>query len=631
MPDTMNNNRFFTFGKENNNSDESKKAARIQDFVNKFKVQSRDMYNKDAEAALEGDHQSYSWLRKNLNTSSAREIRYKEYSEMCNVPELNQGLNIYADNATQYNIQNNVLEIESKDGKIVDLLNTLFFDNLDINANLWKYAKNMCKMGDEFIEVIVDNKNRPHHIVALERIKKPENIERVEKKNRLQKFNYHKTLEDKTKVVEKTFQPWQIVHFRIDDDEYSPYGKSVFEAGRKTFKRLALMEDAMLIYRISRAPEKRVFYIDVGNVSTKDANHAIEKLKMKFRKKNFINPNTGEIDQKANPLAIDEDFFIPVRQNSQGTRIETLPAGQNLGEIDDVKYFKDQILRTMSIPAGYLGGAEQGGTFDSKSFLSQQDIQFARTIERIQKFVIKGLEKIAIEELIFNKVEKEKLKEFKIKLTPPSNVDQLMEIEIRNQQFALIQNIKSVGGDVPFLPDEWIYENILGLSEREINKIKLRNQMQIQMQGQMQGMFGGEGGAGGGMSGGNIAPTTAGGPAEVGGPIGAGETGVTPGGPTGGEDLEVASQTYVEFDGGKWLMENTKNVQKLLKYVQLYEEFNKDKIEEKEQFNSVTRMAIEGEFRGLITAGLSSNSNKITLIESTKLKKLKTHKSKVKK
>jgi len=586
-------------------------------------------------------HNSWSDMQENYTNHEVISIEYYGKSDVYDM-EVEEFHNFNAngvfvhnsDNATQYNIKNNVLEIESKNSQIVEILNNLFFENLDINASLWNIAKNMCKMGDEFVEIIPDNKANPNHILALKRIKKPESVERLEKNGQLQQFTYNKTIEDKTKIIEKTFQPWQIVHFRIDDDEWDPYGRSIFESGRKTFKRLALMEDAMLIYRISRAPERRVFYIDVGNVSTKDANHYIEKLKMKFRKKSFVNPQTGEIDRKANPLAIDEDFFIPVRQNSQGTRIETLPPGQNLGEIDDVKYFKDQILRTMSIPSAYLGGADQGGTFDSKSFLSQQDIQFARTIERIQKFIVKGLEKIAIEELIFNKIDKEELRKFKIKLTAPSNVDQLMEIEIRNQQFALIQNIKSVGGDLPFLPDEWIYENVLGMSERDINQIKLRNQMQIQMQGQMQQMFGGDAAAGGGMAGGNMAgpsgATTVGGPAETSsGPVGGGEEAITPGGPTGGADLEVAGQS-VEFDGGKWMMENTKNVQKLLKYVQLYEKYNKDKLEVKEQYNSVTRMAIIGEFRGLITASQSSNSNKITLVESTKLKKLKNQQKETK-
>lgn len=535
---------------------------------------------------------------------------------------------IIVHNCTQYNIQGNVMEIESGNNKIIEILEKLFFDNLDMNSNLWKIVRNTCKLGDEFLEVVLDNPNSPKHIISLERIKNPENIKRIEKDGSLIGFRYEFDEEDKKPQM---FQPWQIVHFKIEDEEFDPYGKSILEAGRKTFKKLSLMEDAMLVYRISRAPERRVFYVDVGTMPTKEANKFIETLKRQFRKKKYINQNTGEVDEKANPLSVDEDFYIPVRQNSQGTRIETLPGGQNLGEIDDVKYFKDQILKTMGIPSGYLGGtAAEGaaGTYDPKSYLSNQEIQFSRTIERIQKLIIRGLEKVAFIELILSRLEKTEIKDFKIKLTPPSNVDQLMEIEIRNQQFALIQQIRTLEN---FLPDEWIYTEVLGLNEQQIQKIRLQLQMQQQMALQLQSLAGGGGqgtnmgsGAPMGMAGGNIAggPTPggeAGGPPEGEAPI---EAPAEPG-------LEVASN-MIEFDGAKWLMENQKDVEKLLKYVKLYEKVhkdNKDKVNERR--NSATRMLIEGEFRGLVKAYQSSNE--IILREENillgKMKKKKTSRS----
>lgn len=214
-----------------------------------------------------------------------------------------------SDNGTQYNISGNVLEVESDNGRIVEILEKLFFENLDVNADLWGYFRNMCKMGDEFLEVIVDNKENPKNVISLERFKKPENVKRIEENGNLTKFVYEYEDEEKG---EKTFQPWQIVHLRIEDEEFEPYGRSILESGRKTFKKLSLMEDAMLIYRISRAPERRVFYIDVGTLSTQDANNFIEKLKRTFRKKKFINPNTGEIDEKADPLCITLDTEIPL-------------------------------------------------------------------------------------------------------------------------------------------------------------------------------------------------------------------------------------------------------------------------------------------------------------------------------
>lgn len=631
----------INIGGDNQNPEEEaerKSAEKIQNYLNKYKMSSRDLDNTEAmedrkKQNSEYGWQGYSWLKNATTTSDERVNRYKEYREMCKVPELNQGLHIYADNATQYNVNNNVLEIESDNQKIVDLLERLFFERLDINANLWWMAKNVCKFGDEFVEVIPDSIKTPKNIISLERIKKPEYMKRVENDNNLEKFTYQYEDDEKD---DKDFEPWQIIHFRIEDDDFDPYGKSVLESGRKTFKRLSLMEDAMLVYRISRAPERRVFYIDVGTLSTKEANHYIEQLKRKFKKKSFINPTTGQVDEKANPLAVDEDFFIAVRAESQGTRIETLPPGQNLGEIDDVKYFKDQILRTMGIPNGYLGGVSEGGAaYDPKSYLSNQEIQFSRTVERIQKFIVKGLEKVAIIELALHKMESEDLKNFKIKLTPPSNVDQLMEIEIRNQKMALIQSIKSLAAPegAPFLPDEWIYKNILGMSEKEISQIKLQAQMQMQLAAQMAaiatGAAAGPGGGiptGGGASGGmDLGGLGGPAPAEAGAITPPEGSGAEPGGEPGGEEaigaepgLDVAGQDYTIFDGAKWLLENGNDAQKLLKYIKLYEKVHKDNNKKKKSISeqsSVTRMTIKGELRGLLKAHRSpSNGN--TLIES---------------
>ncbi len=618
---------FFglSIGKED--EEERKNAERVQDYINRFKVSSRDLQSPGKQKGDDNQWQGYTWIQEATSTSNSRTIRYDEYREMCKVPELNQGLHIYADNSTQYNVRKDVLEIQSDNNKIIEILEELFFDRLDINSNIWSYTKNMCKFGDEFIEVIPDDKKKPHYIVSLERVKKPERITRDERKGILKRFIWESS--DNAVAAthrKKVFQPWQMIHLKIDDDDFDPYGKSILESGRKVWKRLSLMEDAMLVYRISRAPERRVFYIDVGTLSTKEANKYVDQLKRKFKKKQFINPSTGEIDEKANPLAVDEDFFIPVRQDSQGTRIETLPPGMNLGEIDDVKYFKDQILKIMGIPSGYITGPEGGGGYDPKSFLSQQDIQFSRTIERIQKFIVRGLEKIAITELILSKdIEEDQLTNFQIILTPPSNVDQLMEIEIRNQQFTLIQQIKALEN---FLPDEWIYQEVLGLSDKEINKIKLQVQMQLQMQAQMQAIFGaGEGGEMGGaagtMGGGvggtvataGVTPGIAGGPEEVAAPeAGAPEA-------EAGAGLEIAGHKFIEFDGGKWLMNDVSNAKKLLKYIQLYEKVHKDNnVVKSREHNSLTRMAIEGEFRGLLKANRCSN-NHIKLLVEDKFKK----------
>ena len=320
----------------------------------------------------------------------------------------------------------------------------------------------------------------------------------------------------------------------------------------------------------------------------------------------------------------DEDFFIGVRQNSTGTRIETLPGGANTGEIDDVRYFKNQLLSTLGIPPAYLGIVDQqaSASYDPKSYLSNQEMQFSRTIERIQKLIIKGLEKIAILELVFNDIDEDELKNFKIVLTPPSSVEQLMDIEVMTGKFGLIQSIKGIEN---FLPDDWIYKKILNMSDEEIIKIKLQMQMQLQQQTQMQAALQNiASGAGGDMSGGG---GSMGGGGDMGGggsimnqPIGGGATPGEAGGgeggmpaPEGGAEapaeapaaegpaLDVA-HNYVEFDGTKWLLESKKDLNNLIKYINLYEKVNKDKYTDTHAHNRATRMTIKGEFRGLLQA-----------------------------
>lgn len=615
----------------NKQSEDQKNAERIQDFINKFKIKSKDLDNTAARAAEKetsygssGVWEGHQWFQESIETSDDRPIQKKEYREMCKTPEINQSLNIYADNATQYNSQHNVLEIQSNNSKVVEILDKLFFETLDLNGNLWHYVRNTCKLGDEFLEVVVDNEKNPKHIISLERFKRCESMERIEEDGNLVKFVYTTGSEEENNKVSKDFQPWQVIHLKIEDEETEPYGKSVLEAGRKIWKKLSLMEDAMIIYRISRAPERRVFYIDVGNLSTKDANNHIETIKAKFKKKSFINPNTGEVDQKSNALSTDEDFFIGVRQNSTGTRIETLPGGANTGEIDDVRYFKNQLLSTLGIPPAYLGIVDQqaSASYDPKSYLSNQEMQFSRTIERIQKLIIKGLEKIAILELVFNDIDEDELKNFKIVLTPPSSVEQLMDIEVMTGKFGLIQSIKGIEN---FLPDDWIYKKILSMSDEEIIKIKLQMQMQLQQQTQMQaalqnmaaGAGGGDMSGGGSMGGGG---DMGGGGSIMNQPIGGGATPGEAGGgeggmpaPEGGAEapaeapaaegpaLDVA-HNYVEFDGTKWLLESKKDLNNLIKYINLYEKVNKDKYTDTHAHNRATRMTIKGEFRGLLQA-----------------------------
>jgi DNA-binding MarR family transcriptional regulator len=296
----------------------------------------------------------------NLNDKSLeRKERYDYFREMDTMEFIHRALEIVADDSTQNNNEGNVLKLYSDDDDIKNILDDLFFERLDLNNELWSIVYETCKMGDNFYEIVVDDYTKPKKIVQL-RFLEPEKVSRVEVNGKLAYFQY--TIEKLSSInrsvkEEETIyklQPWQIIHFKLENKEFLPYGGSLLNSGIKTYKKLNLLEDIMLIYRISRAPERRVFYIDVGNLNNVESRRFLEKVKNMYRSQAFIDEN-GRINKKAHVMSVTSDIFVPVREGSQGTRIETLQGGEALHNIDDMKYFRDKILRTMNIPPAYLG------------------------------------------------------------------------------------------------------------------------------------------------------------------------------------------------------------------------------------------------------------------------------------
>ena len=610
-----------------------KRAKQLQDFFNRLKLTAKDLDSSTALDMLKEqgmlDMDYYQWVQQYTSISNDRLQRYKDYESMIQVPELELGLSTYADDGTQMNDEGRVVKIITPDDNIKQILETTFFDNLDMNADLWKIFFGTCQYGDNFYEIIPDFKKK--EIVSIKYLH-PSRVERIEVDGNLISFIVRKkppseidrttgvtkfaALEGKEKDV-VLMQPWEIVHFKIDDNIFAPYGRSVLESGRRTYKQLSLMEDAMLIYRLERAPEKRVFYIDVGNLSTAEAEKFVERIKAKFRKQRYIDPVTKQINEKATPLSILEDIYIPVRSgvaNSQGTRIDILQGGRQLNEIDDTKYFRDKLLKTMHIPPQYLSG--EGG-MDTRNALSQMDIKFARTVERIQRHIVKGLDKIAIVALALKGYKNEELQNFRIELTPPSNIAEMLEIETLNSKINLISSILSIEG---LLSKQWIYKKILNFSDREIEEIK--TQLQLEYTSPLQQLISG-GGAPAPMP---TAPPVAGGIGELPGA----EAGAAP--PAGGEEAtpppeetaaapaetapeagapapgpEVASN-IITIDNKQFIVENAQHIAKIIKYLNEKRKPAKDnntkenkdrKVIRKGTGNSFKRQAIIGELRGL--------------------------------
>ena len=216
-------------------------------------------------------------------------------------------------------------------------------------------------------------------------------------------------------------------HFRIlGNDKYAPYGTSILEAARRIWRQLTLLEDAMMAYRIVRSAERRVFYVDVGNVAPNDVEQFMQKAMTALKRNQVVDEKTGRVDLRYNPLSIEEDYFIPVR-GQQSTKIESLAGGQYTGDIDDVKYLRDKLFSAIKVPQSYLARGEGGE--EDKTTLAQKDIRFARTIQRLQRSVISELEKIGIIHLFVLGYRNEDLIKFKLRLNNPSKIAELQELE----------------------------------------------------------------------------------------------------------------------------------------------------------------------------------------------------------
>lgn len=420
-----------------------------------------------------------------------RKRRYDQYERMDDYPEITAAFDIYSDESTQKDTQNRRWRIESDSTLVVDEVEKLF-TKLKLKNKYWDIVRNTVKYGDCFTELIADV-NRPEEGIRRLKILNPNYIIRVENAyGYLERFLQE--IPDKTSFdsapepfqkIEKYIEldKHQVVHFRLhtSDPKFYPYGKSIASGAISIFRSLKLMEDAMLVYRLARAPERRIFYIDVGQLPTSKAEAFIEDVKQRYKKEKFY--ANDKIDGRYNPLAADEDYFVPVR-GSAGTKIETLPGGQNLGEVDDVKYFRDKLLATMKIPKDYV--VEFDKSPERKANLAQLDVKFARTIVRVQECICNGLESIAKRHLKLKGFPSLLIQKMSISLPDPSDIFTKRKLEIDEAKARVVQAVVGTG----LFPTETIYKELYDMNDQEIEvtKEKLKEEQQEKMEQEQQQM-----------------------------------------------------------------------------------------------------------------------------------------------
>ena len=405
--------------------------------------------------------------------------RVKDYEEMDHYPEISRALDIYADDSMTYSAEGKTVEIISDDEKIVNELEELLYQRLDIDFHLWTWIRNMCKYGDHFNLLDIVNKEGVLGAIALP----VGEIEREEGYN-----NDPNSLRFKWNSQGRTsFENYQVSHMRIlGDDRYLPYGRSILDSSRKVWKQLLMAEDAMLIYRISRAPERRVFYVDVGNIPPKDVESYMQAARDKLKRIPVVSENNGQVDLRYNPESILEDFFIPVR-GDRGSRIETLPGGENAAAIEDIEYLQNKLFISLGVPKSYLTAEED---LSGKSTLAQEDIKFARTIQRIQKIVVSELAKICLIHLYLKGYDESVIYNFDLKLTNPSTVTEMMNLELMDKRFDIARNM----ADSDIISNSYVQKNVLKLSDKEIATISFEKQLDAHSKFILTGLENGESG-----------------------------------------------------------------------------------------------------------------------------------------
>jgi hypothetical protein len=409
------------------------------------------------------DYNPFAGLYGNAQSSQNRLERYVDFDQMEYTPEIASALDIYADEMTNHSAMNPLMTIDCNNEEIKGILSALYFNIMNIEYNIFGWCRTMCKYGDFFLYLDIDEVLGIKSVIGLP----GQEVERLEGEDKTNP-NY---CQFQWNSAGLTFENWQIGHFRIlGNDKYTPYGTSVLEPARRIWRQLTLIEDAMMAYRIVRSPERRVFYIDVGNIPPQDIEQYMQKVMTSMKRNQVVDPSSGRVDLRYNPMSVDEDYFIPTRAGSS-SKVESLPGGTYTGDIDDVKYLRDKLFSALKIPGSYLTStnAEAGGGEDATT-LAQKDIRFARTVQRLQRSVVTEMEKIGIVHLYTLGYRGEDLINFKLRLNSPSKIAELQELEHWKTKFDV-----ATAATEGYFSRQWIASRLFNMTEEEF----VKNQRQM--------------------------------------------------------------------------------------------------------------------------------------------------------
>ena len=419
-------------------------------------------------------------FQQSINYETTRIGSYADFEAMEFYPTIAAALDIMMEESTTLNDKGKMLNVYSDSSRVKGILEDLFYNRLDIHTSLPMWTRNTCKYGDNFCFL---NINEEHGILGS---KQMPNYEMERRESDLfdmiggRDSSDGKTSGDKTKFFwrgrDVEFNSWQIAHFRLmGDDRRLPYGTSFLEKARRIWKQLILSEDSMLVYRVTRAPERRVYKVYVGNIDEADVPAYINTIADRFKRTPIIDSSTGQMDLRFNQLSNDQDYFIPVRTEDAPNPIDTLPGATNLDQIADIEYLRNNLFTALRVPKPFLGFDETAG--DGKN-LALQDIRFSRTINRIQQSMLQELNKIAIIHLYLLGFE-EDFDNFTLTLNNPSTQAEMLKIEHMQTKVTLYKDaVSDAGNGFAAMSMTRSKRDILGMSDDDIKQDLLEQRME---------------------------------------------------------------------------------------------------------------------------------------------------------
>ena len=415
----------------------------------------------------------------NVNYQYLRYMIYSDYDVMDNDAIVASALDIIAEESTLRNDMGEVLQIKSSDENVQQILYNLFYDVLNVEFNLWSWIRQMCKYGDFFLKLEVAEKYGVYNVIPFTayHIERQEHFD-IENPNSV-RFRYsaegnysgnssgyygvpNQQTKDQNSVY---FDNYEMAHFRLlTDVNFLPYGRSYVEPARKIFKQYTLMEDAMLIHRISRSPDRRVFKINVGSIPPNEVENFMQKTISTMKRTPLMDPKTGEYNLKYNMQNLMEDFYLPVRGNDTATSIENL-GGLQYDGIADVEYLRDKLFAALKVPKAFMGYEKD---LTGKATLAAEDIRFARTVDRIQRIVLSELYKIALVHLYTQGYTEESLTNFELNLTTPSIIYDQEKIALMKEKM----DLASAMAESKLISTDWIYENVFHFSQDQYEEMR---------------------------------------------------------------------------------------------------------------------------------------------------------------